>query len=126
MTGAPGGIPDDDEAASAIRSLEPVFHRGLAGRPAAEIEAAVHPAYWEVGASGAVYTREFVIQTVAARPAVAEAWPVDDFRVERLDVTTWLATYTLWQGERRTRRATVWQLTDDGWQPRYHQGTVAP
>jgi len=33
-------------------------------------------------------------------------------------------TYTLLQGERKTRRATIWQNTPVGWKIVFHQGTV--
>ncbi len=116
--------PGDAQAAAEIRAREPIFHRGLAGRPPAEIEAAVHPEYWEVGASGTAYTREAVVGTVAGRQADPDPLPVDDFALARLDETTWLATYLLRQGDRRTRRATVWQWRDGAWVIRYHQGTI--
>ena len=35
-----------------------------------------------------------------------------------------LLTYTLWQGERVTRRLTVWQRHDGRWRILYHQGTI--
>lgn len=35
-----------------------------------------------------------------------------------------LATYQLAQGERLTRRASIWRETPSGWQIVYHQGTV--
>jgi hypothetical protein len=37
----------------------------------------------------------------------------------------YLLTYTLIQDEkRRTRRATIWQRTAEGWKIVYHQGTI--
>jgi hypothetical protein len=36
----------------------------------------------------------------------------------------YLLTYTLFQGERTTRRSTIWERTSDGWQAVFHQGTV--
>jgi hypothetical protein len=36
----------------------------------------------------------------------------------------YLPTYTLFQGKRQTRRATIWQRTDIGWKMVFHQGTV--
>ena len=33
-------------------------------------------------------------------------------------------TYTLIQGARVTRRATIWRRTAEGWKIVYHQGTV--
>ena len=43
-----------------------------------------------------------------------------------LEIATdnYLVTYTLIQGERITRRATIWRRTIEGWKIVYHQGTV--
>ena len=47
--------------------------------------------------------------------------------VREIAPATYLLTYTLWgQGDRLTRRLTVWQgSVRDGWKALYHQGTVA-
>ena len=37
---------------------------------------------------------------------------------------TYLLTYDLRQGDRLTRRATVWRRTADDWEVVYHQGTL--
>jgi hypothetical protein len=47
-----------------------------------------------------------------------------DHVVRRLGADTYLITYVLRQGDRITRRATVWQSDDSGWRVLYHQGTV--
>jgi hypothetical protein len=36
----------------------------------------------------------------------------------------YLVTYTLAQGERVTRRATLWERAAGGWRAIYHQGTL--
>lgn len=36
----------------------------------------------------------------------------------------YLLTYTLFQGERVTRRSTIWRRTGEGWKIMYHQGTI--
>jgi hypothetical protein len=81
-----------------------------------------------VGASGRRYSRAWILDWLERKPPVdAEeaGWTVQDFAVRRLAGQTFLATYTLDQRGRTTRRGTIW-LRDDGvWRAAYHQGTVA-
>lgn len=84
-----------------------------------------------MGASGAVYRRDYVIEVVTQRYATGadpddRAWAVDDFAVRRITDDVWLACYLLQQGERRSRRSTLWERTPDGWRALYHQGTLLP
>jgi hypothetical protein len=51
-------------------------------------------------------------------------WRCFDFEVRRLSPETFLLTYVLDQAGRITRRATIWQRTNDRWNVLYHQGTV--
>lgn len=83
-----------------------------------------------MGASGAIYRRDLVLEVVTQRYATGvdpddSAWAVDDFAVRHLADGVWLATYLLLQGERRSRRSTLWERTPDGWRALYHQGTLA-
>jgi hypothetical protein len=117
------------EAFEALRAREPVFHRAQFGTTVDAFEAMVAPDFWEVGASGSVYSRATVLAVYAKRYADPAYEPmaglaVDDFAVAPLGNGVWLATYRLAQGERLTRRASIWRGTADGWQVAYHQGTV--
>jgi hypothetical protein len=119
--------PDDDAVLAELRDREPLFHRLELGTSRADFDAATAPDYWEVGASGQVYGREFVWSVLAERYAdpQPEVWAVDDFAVRPLGDGTYLLTYRLLLHGRLTRRATVWQRRDDGgWRALYHQGTV--
>ncbi len=85
------------------------------------------PGYWEVGASGRRYSRAFLLQHLAANPPVdadAAGWLTSDVACRSLGPDTFLLTYTLRQGERPTRRATIWLRSPAGWQILFHQGTV--
>lgn len=84
--------------------------------------------YWEVGASGRLYSREFIVRHLEENPPVAAAaagWECSGFGLKTLGPDTWLITYTLRQAERITRRATIWRNTEAGWVTVYHQGTIA-
>lgn len=122
---------DPDAVLRDLLALEPLTHRlpPRAGR--ADVEALLAPGYWEVGASGSVYLRDHVIEVVAGRYGAGidpdeSAWAVEDFAVRQLGDAVWLASYLLLQGERRSRRSTLWERTPDGWRALYHQGTLVP
>src|SRR5207302_1121067 len=84
--------------------------------PRAEPEAMTADDFWEIGASGRRYSREYVLETVAARldEPVEDSWRTDDFHCRELAPGVYLLTYTLLQGERRTRRASIWQRSAVG------------
>lgn len=92
----------------------------------ADFKRATAPEYWEVGASGRRYSREFILRTLDQNPPVEAAsvgWQSYDHGLRRLGPDTYLFTYTLCQARRLTRRAT-WQTTSEGWRILYHQGTI--
>jgi hypothetical protein len=124
-----GVMHDLDRVRSALRDREPVFHRPERGTDRADWERMTVPDYWEVGASGAIYDRAFILDSLADRYADPAYDPmaglaVDDFAVREAGSGVWLATYRLCQGERLTRRVSVWREAHLGWQLLYHQGTV--
>ncbi len=53
-----------------LRRREPIFHRPELARSRAELEAMTAEDFWEIGASGRRYSREYVLETVAAREIV--------------------------------------------------------
>jgi hypothetical protein len=113
-----------------LRSREPVFHRAEFGTTRADFEAMTEEDFWEVGASGRRYSREHVLDVledrhqVASHLALEDTWEATDFACRELGSDTYLLTYTLAQGQRKTRRATVWRRAAQGWKILYHQGTV--
>jgi hypothetical protein len=109
-----------------LRQREPIFHQPQFGTTRRDFERMTDPNYWEVGASGRRYSREFVLDTLEARqPDPEEAsWIKRDFQCRKIAADNYLITYTLLQGSRITRRATLWRQTVDGWKILYHQGTM--
>ena len=81
----------------------------------------------ELRASGKRYSREFVLHTLQTRAVdpTEASWVVRDFQVREIAADNHLATYTLLQGARISRRSTLWRHTGSGWQILYHQGTLA-
>ena len=139
-----------DEILASLTSREPIFHRWehLNNRTPIRVdfESLAAPDFFEIGASGRIYTREFVISTLEQRYSdptyTDDPWETSDFRLRQLSPTTYLLSYTLTQhpgpqpisldGEhpqstekRLTRRTTIWQETTSGWQILFHQGTLA-
>jgi hypothetical protein len=110
-----------------LQRREPIFHRAEFARTRADLEAMTAKDFWEVGASGRRYSREYVLRTLAARqenPVDDDDWKALDFHCRELARDVYLLTYTLLQGERRTRRASIWQRSAAGWKILFHQGTV--
>ena len=114
------------EAHEQLHALEPIFHHAEVGAGREVFDAMVSIDYWEVGASGQVYTRDFVIDTLVERYAQAhqDVWVINDFAVRQLAGNVWLATYELDQDGRLSRRATIWRRSGTGWIAEYHQGTL--
>lgn len=113
-----------------LRSHEPIFHRAEFGTARADFEAMTDGSFWEVGASGRRYSRDHVLEVledrhqVASHLALEDTWEASDFACRELASDTYLLTYTLLQGQRKTRRATVWRRSAQGWKIMFHQGTV--
>lgn len=110
-----------------LRQREPIFHTERFGRSLADFERATAPDFWEVGASGRRYSREFILQMRSNGELVdadATGWKPSGFGLRRLGPDCYLLTYTLDQAGRLTRRATIWEKTAEGWRILYHQGTI--
>lgn len=109
-----------------LRQQEPLFHRSELGTRREDLEHIAEAGFWEVGASGRRYSREYVLSASAARYASGEPdeWEASGFHCRELGPETFLLTYTLAQGPRLSRRATIWRRSAPGWQAVYHQGTL--
>ena len=109
-----------------LKLREPIFHHPELGTTRRDYEAMTDAEFWEVGASGRRYSREFVLHTLANRAPDPEEskWLTRDFQCREIAADNYLITYTLFQGARVTRRATLWRRTADGWKVLYHQGTI--
>jgi hypothetical protein len=105
---------------------EPIFHRPEFGTTRADFELMMADDFWETGASGRRYSREFVLEELERRRSShrPDVWETSDFVCRSLAGDVYLLTYTLIQNQRKTRRATIWQKTPGGWKILYHQGTI--
>jgi len=126
----------ETEILAQLTALEPIFHRfeHLEGRAPtrADLETMTAPSFFEIGASGRIYTRDFILQTVEERfrnpSPLPDLWNTTDFQLLQLSPDTWLLSYLLEQslpsGPRLSRRSTLWRRTPPGWQILFHQGTL--
>jgi hypothetical protein len=123
-------LPTGDELAAGLAELskrEPIFHRPELGTARADFEAMTADDFWEIGASGREYSRDFVLDVLEKRHASphTDRWETTGFRCRALGPDVYLLTYTLLQdGHRRSRRTTIWQRSGEGWRILFHQGTL--
>ncbi len=112
-----------------LKSREPIFHHPEKfGKTEEDIVNQMCDEFWEVGASGTIYTKQDVIDTLVERyhdPNYQDIWHAFDFEILQVAPENYLLTYTLVQNKKRyTRRATIWRKVHDKWKILYHQGTV--
>ena len=123
-------LETDPELAEILRELsarEPIFHRAEFGVSREDFERMTVEEFWEIGASGRRYSRNFVLDELEKRYAAdhEDVWETSEFHCRRLAEDVFLLTYTLVQDDTRvTRRSTIWQRTAEGWKIVFHQGTV--
>jgi hypothetical protein len=119
--------PEVADVLAELSQLEPIFHWPPADMSHDSLEKMTVDDFWEVGASGRRYAREFVLDVLAQRQSKREpdVWEISDLYCRQLADDIYLLTYTLLQDRTRlTRRATIWQRATEGWKIVYHQGTV--
>jgi hypothetical protein len=110
-----------------LKSREPIFHRPEHGTTQADYDRMMHPGFWEIGASGRRYSREFILAELERRRQhpIEDIWETSGFHCRQLASGIYLLTYALIQNKiRKTRRTTLWQHTEVGWRALFHQGTM--
>jgi hypothetical protein len=119
--------PDLAGILAELSAREPIFHRPEFGATRADFERMMADGFWETGASGRCYSREFVLDELDRRRSAphSDVWETSDFACRHLAGDVYLLTYALLQDKTRlSRRATIWQRATDGWKILYHQGTI--
>lgn len=110
-----------------LKKREPIFHRPEYGTTRKDFEDMTKADYWEVGASGNIYSRENVLDVLEERYKILheDVWEAKDFCCMEISENNYLITYTLVQDNSRvTRRATIWRRHGTVWKIVYHQGTI--
>jgi hypothetical protein len=118
--------PELDDVLRELMAREPLFHRPEFGTTRKDFDKLMAPEFWETTASGRRVSRQFVLEFLEKRyhKTTEAVWEIEDFRCQEIAADNYLVTYTLFQGERATRRVALWRRTAGGWQVVYHQGTV--
>jgi hypothetical protein len=127
MTRRPAADPKHLTVLDELRQREPVFHRLEFGTKRADFEHMMDPEFFEVGASGRRYGREYLLDILEKgfENSGEDIWETSDFHCVELARDSYLITYTLLQQKQRvTRRSSIWRRTGQGWKIVYHQGTV--
>ncbi len=116
-----------------LMERERALHFPPSGTSRADFEAGVAEGYWEVGASGGRFDTEVIWDVVRRRAAGDSSafgdlgadppWETHEEECRLLAPRTYLLTYLLVQGERRTRRVSIWRGAGADWVAAYHQGT---
>ncbi|OAJ33996.1 DUF4440 domain-containing protein [Piscirickettsia salmonis] len=116
------------EVLDQLKKREPIFHREEFGRTKSDFENMMDDDFWEVGASGKIYSKEDILKTLEERYSKPfnDIWEASDFKCKQLSNDVYLISYSLLQDNKRlTRRSTVWKyVRSDSWKIVYHQGTV--
>lgn len=112
-----------------LKKREPIFHHpDRFGKDEQSIIAQMDEEFFEVGASGNVYNKQDIIDTLLVRyndPNYQDIWHTKDFKIMQIAPDNYLVTYTLIQNNiRMSRRSTIWRKCNDGWKILYHQGTI--
>jgi hypothetical protein len=110
-----------------LKAREPIFHRPEFGATRTDYESMMDLNFWEIGASGRRYSREYVLAELEKRQQhpVEDIWETGEFHCSELAPSLYLLTYILIQNKiRKTRRTTLWRRTEVGWKIVFHQGTI--
>lgn len=69
-----------------LRNREPIFHRPELGTTRADFDNMMAPDFWEVGASGRRYSRDFVLAELERRYGgdYVDQWETTDFHCRKL------------------------------------------
>ena len=120
---------DENKILEELKSREPIFHHPEKfGKTKEDISKQMCDEFCEVGASGNVYTKQDVIETLLERyndTDYQDIWEAKDFELTTIAPDNYLLTYVLIQDKTRaTRRSTLWRKVGGNWKILYHQGTV--
>ncbi|MBI1403281.1 MAG: GNAT family N-acetyltransferase [Porphyrobacter sp.] len=116
-----------DGVLAQLSAMEPIFHR-MQGRSIDRktLEAFVSPEFWEVGASGKIYERDFVIEAVLDRGLdhPDRRMACSEFRLVEICTNVFQLGYLLADDGRLSRRTSLWRREQGRWLLLFHQGTI--
>lgn len=112
---------------SELLKREPIFHHPEFGTTRIDFKKMMDSNFWEVGASGTIYNRDFVLKTLEERykKPYEDNYKIENFNCLELSSNVFLVTYNLHHDSKLTRRSTIWTNIESIWKIIYHQGTLA-
>ncbi|TAZ70713.1 DUF4440 domain-containing protein (plasmid) [Rhizobium ruizarguesonis] len=118
--------PDLHAILGELIAREPLFQHRELGTSRGDLLKMTADDFWEIGASGKAYDREFVIENLLEfyKKPEPEGWSCSDFSIRQLAEGLYQLNYILQQPDRRTRRTTLWRKNEDAWRIIFHQGTI--
>src|ERR1700744_108026 len=86
-----------------LKSRDSIFHRPEFGTTTADFENMMDAAFWEIGASGRRYSKEYVLAELERRRRHPheDLWQTSDFHCGELAPDVYLLTYPLIQNKIR-------------------------
>lgn len=119
---------ESDMLLATLRALEVALHQLGVRSDRARLDQLLHPRFREFGRSGRIYTKAEILAEFSQHLQTHRVWS-QDFQLEPLTEGLALLTYksahinSAGKLERHANRASLWQLTEVGWQMLFHQGT---
>ncbi len=107
--------------------LEKELHEPSVRKDGKRLDQLLHDSFTEIGRSGALFDKNQIMSALSSE-SIHSVWS-QDYTAQAIDDELVLLTYRSARVEpnqtlsRFSRRASLWQLTDLGWQMVYHQGT---
>ena len=111
-----------DDLAAHLIALELRLQDSSTRHNPAAMEELLSQDFREFGASGRVWDRATLIETLSAEPP--EPITSENFECQRLSIDLALLTYVAANPARKTLRSSLWRLESDRWRILFHQGTV--
>jgi ribonuclease HI len=117
--------------AEALRALEEALARRDEAAIPGGYEAVLHDSLVEFGSSGRVWTRDEVLQALAAGPRTGVV-DIENFDVHVVRPGVFLVMYETVERDdatgltARMRRSSLWMREGDGYRLRFHQSTPIP
>jgi hypothetical protein len=111
-----------DDIAEYLITLELRLQDSSTRRDPAAIGELLSEDFREFGASGRIWDRATLLDTLSAEPP----YPItsESFACQRLSSHLALLTYVATNPARKTLRSSLWRLEGDRWRILFHQGTV--
>ena len=112
----------DDDLAAHLIALELRLQDSSTRKDPAAIGELLSEDFREFGASGIVWDRATILETLSAE--LPETITSENFECQHLSPHLALLTYIAANPARKTLRSSLWRLEGDRWRVLFHQGTV--